>query len=192
MPRWPFRAASIVLVVTLVGAFAWMNVALIRQTDAVQDFTRLPPTTGLPVEIESTGIHTIWAASASGGMIRPDQPERFHEFMDVAFVAADGTRVVPEPKLGGQHYMLGAGQEGRAVWLVEFDEPGTYTMERQRRTGVNSATLLLSEGDGLPAGVVSGVLVIGIVGAVVITALLVYGFRLRGRVADQMIARLGD
>lgn len=191
LPRWPFRAAMVTLVATLIAAFAWMNVAFIRQTDAVQEFEQLPMASGLPLEISSTGTHTIWTAAASGGRIRPDRPELYHQYMELAFVAADGTRLVPEPKQDGQHYMLGAGQEGRAVWLVEFEEAGTYTFERRRQTGVGSATLLISEGDGLPAGIVPGMLAIGAAGGVVIVGFVVYGVRIRRRVVDRMLADLG-
>ena len=190
VPKWPIKLSGLVLLATVLGAFAWVNVSFIRQTDAVNEFQRLPSMSGGTVEVEEAGTYTIWAGAACSGLCRPDRAEAFHENMVVQFVGGDGEVVVPRPKHDGQHYMLGAGREGRAVWLVDFDETGTFAMERRRYAGVGSSILWLGKGDGLPAGVMSGVVVISVVGGITSAGLLVYGWQRRKRAVDQMVEGL--
>jgi hypothetical protein len=186
IPKWPNRIAAVVVVASLAGAFAWMNISFIRQTNAVNQFQQLPPMSGFPVVIAEPGLYTIWAGAACNGFCRPDTPERYHAGLTVGF-EKDGRYIAPVPKHRGQHYMLGSGREGRAVWLVEFDEAGTYTLDRRRHGDVGSATLLLGKGDGIPAGVLPGVVTIGVVGGGLALGLAVYGWRRKRQAYDKMM-----
>lgn len=184
--KWWDRAAGIVVVAGLVAGFAWFNWALDDQTRTVNRFERLPPRSDVPVEIESAGTYTIWAGAGCNGLCDPPPAEEMHETMVLGF-HRDGEVVRPEPYPGEQSYRLNSTQHGYAAWLVEFDEPGTYVLER-RNLGSGSAALLLGEGEGMPTRITPVLVAIGVVTVVTSVALMVIGRVRRKRALDAMVA----
>lgn len=189
--KWWDRAAGLVVVAGLVAGFAWFNWALDDQTRTVNGFERLPPRSDLPVEVESAGTYTIWAAAGCNGLCDPPPEEELHEQLVIGF-HRDGEVVRPEPFPGEQSYRLNSTQHGYAAWLVEFDEPGTYVLER-RNLGTGSATLLVGEGEGMETRITPALVTIGVLTVVIAVALLVTGRMRRKRALDEMVARIhGD
>ncbi|QGG94885.1 hypothetical protein [Actinomarinicola tropica] len=188
--RWD-RAAALVVVAGLVAGFAWFNWALDDQTRTVNGFVRLPPRSDIPLEIESPGTYTIWAGAGCNGLCDPPPAAEMYETMILGF-HRDGSVVRPEPFPGEQSYRLNSTQHGYAAWVVHFDEPGTYVLER-RNLGSGSATLLLGEGEGMPTRITPVLVTIGVLTVGIAGALLVIGRVRRKRALDAMVARIhGD
>src|SRR5690606_18508931 len=108
---------------------AWFNYSLSERTDAVNDFQELPPMSGLPVEVESAGVHTLWAGASCGGYCDVAPKSELLELVTVAFDGPGG-RVEPTTYPGSESYRIDGVRHGKAVWLVDFPEAGTYVIER--------------------------------------------------------------
>lgn len=183
-----FQLAAVVMVVGVLGAFAWFNYAWSDQTNAINQFQRLPPRSGLPVEVKTAGTYTVWAGAACGGYCDIPPKSDFYELMVLGFEGPDGM-IRPEPFKGNARYRVSGSRHGMAVWLVDFDQPGIYTLERQNQ-GVGSSVLMLGKGDGLSSSIMTGVKVIVGVSGVLAVTLFIVAFLQRRRVLNEMMARV--
>ncbi|MBK5224096.1 MAG: hypothetical protein JJE52_14725 [Acidimicrobiia bacterium] len=188
-PKRLFQMAIVVIVAGLIGAFAWFNYALSDQTNEINQFQRLPPQSGIPFEVDEAGTYTVWASAACGGRCPVPALDDLYELMVLGFEAPSGTMVRPEPYPGEQKYRISGDRHGKAAWIVEFDETGTYVLER-RNLGVGSVLLLLGEGEGLDSRILSGVLGIGGVALAVAFVLAVLGRHRRNKQVDEMMERV--
>lgn len=185
---WLTRAAMLVVVAGCIAGFAWFNWALDDQTREVNSFSALPPRTGIPVEVEEAGTYTIWAAAACGGLCDVPPLEDLYEFLTLGFEGPSGM-VRPVPFPGQQSYRLNGAQHGSAAWLVEFDEPGTYVVERLNE-GAGSVVLLLGEGEGMSTRITSGLVTIGITTLLLAGALYGTAVYQRRRALDDLVQRI--
>lgn len=147
-------AAAIAIAGAIAGV-VWWNVALVRVTDAVNDFQRVRR--GTTVNVDEAGAYTIWAQRPCGGYCVLEPAGAYRRHIDVSFSPAGSEGTHPEitahPR--GGHYNVGSGRQGRAVWLVEFPEPGDYTLDVRSDGEVLSPALRLGQGESLPARILA-------------------------------------
>ena len=182
------RLAGLVLLVGLAGAVAWVAYALSDQTHAVNDFTRLPPRSGMPVAVEERGLHTVWASAACGGLCDVPPLAELHELVTLGFDGPSGM-VRPGPFPGESSYYVGGDRRGTAAWVVEFPEAGTYELERENR-GVGAVVLQLGEGKGMPSRIVPGAAAIAAGATALSAALFALGRYRRHRAVVEMVERV--
>lgn len=181
-----YRAAGAVLALGLVLALGWFLHALTVQTHAINDdFTDVPWFPGAAVEVAEAGEHTLWTGPACGGACRPQSAETYRRHLTVGFVGPDGRDVPVEPA-AEQYFHVGSGREGRAVWLVDFEAPGTYTTRLGSDGEVPRPRLWLSPGRGLPVRTARGSLFIAGGAALIAAAMVLTTSRLRRRAFDRM------
>jgi hypothetical protein len=185
---WFKRGAIAVVLAGLLAGFAWFNWALDDQTRTVNAMQRLPPRTGIPIEVAEAGTYTIWAGAGCGGFCDVPPLSELYEYMALGFENEAGM-IRPEPFPGQQRYRLNGEQHGTAAWLVEFEEPGTYVVERLN-SGTGSVTLLLGEGEGMETRITSGLVTIGLVTVAAAALLLGVGLYRRRRALDAMMERI--
>lgn len=178
-PRNWFRvAAAIVAVTGVASAFAWFAYALGEQGRHVESFITLPPQSGFMVEVPDAGVYTLWASAISGGYVGTPSVDELLETMTVGFDgpvdSADPVRVDPVPMEDPVRYRVDGQNYGVGVWTVEFDEAGTYELERVN-TGRRGVKLSLGEGIGMPSRITSGLVVIGATTTVLLAVLLGVG-----------------
>lgn len=166
-----YRLAFWIVVAGVVSAAGWFLYALVIQTDAVNDFVDVPGVPQATVTVAEAGEHTVWAGSACGGACRPESAATYRRHLTLAFEAADGAPapVVPATE---QYFNVGGGREGRAVWLVAFDEPGTWIARLSSDGEVPQPRLWLGLGRGLPARFARGSILI-VVGSGLVAATVV-------------------
>lgn len=163
-----YRLAFWVVVAGVVSAIVWFLYALVIQTDAVNDFVGVPGVPQATVVVTEAGEHTVWAGAGCGGACRPESAATYRRHLDLHFEAADGAPapVVPATE---QYFNVGGGREGRAVWLVDFEEPGTWTTRLSSDGEVPQPRLWFGQGRGLPARFARGSVLI-VVGSVAAAA----------------------
>lgn len=191
-PRNWFRVAAAIIAVTgLVSAGGWFAYALGEQGRHVDSFITLPPQSGLPVEVPEPGVYTLWASAIAGGYVGTPPVQELLDTLTVAFEgpvdSEDPTRVEPVPMDDPVRYRVDGQNFGVGVWTVEFDEAGTYELERIN-TGRRGARLSLGEGVGMPSTITSGLLVIGGTTVVLVAVLLVLGAVQQRRRISAMLA----
>jgi len=173
-----YRLAGLVLGLAIVAAVGWWLWSLTVNTRAVNEFTTLPPVSGMPVEVEAAGAHVIWAGSGCGGYCAPEAPELYRVHLTVGLIGPDGPLAL-EPYAGDTRYSLGAGRQGRAVWAVDVPQPGTYLLERRSDGEIRSPPLLLGAGTGLPTDTWGGIRLILIGGTLVAAGLTAVTYQRR-------------
>jgi len=158
--RRGYKIGAALLVIGGIGAFAWFNYALTRQSDAVNEFQRL--SVGGQVTIAEPGSYTIWASRPCAGNCRPEPASVYQRHLTLRLKpVSGGEEIVTRPFPGSAYYNVGGSREGRAVWLLEVPEVGTYGVIRRNDGEVISPPLLLGAGRGLPVTVRAGVVLIG-------------------------------
>jgi hypothetical protein len=187
--KWWYRAAFATVVLGGIAAFAWFNWALDDQSRHVQDFTRLPPRSGIPVEIAEPGTYTVWAGAACGGLCDIPPLDEMRELIVLSLESPSGEVVEPTPFPGSDSYRLDGANHGKALWLIEIPEAGTYQVER-RNLGVGAVNLLLGQGQGLSADIGAGLVVIAIVTVVVTAALVAIGWYRERRAVMAMVEHI--
>ena len=193
-PRFPsalgYKVAGLVALAGALGAFAWFNYALVRQSDAVNELRRLPVRG--TVEFSHAGEYTVWAGRLCGGLCRPGSAASYQRHLTVRLTAvADGEVVEPRPFPGSAYYNVGGSREGRAVWLLEIPAAGSYEVFRRNDGDVSSPPLTIGAGRGLPVTIRSGVIAFGGGGALIAGGLAVTTFARRRRALARRAARPG-
>lgn len=171
--------------VGLVAALGWFLYAVTVQTGAVNEFTNVPWFPGAPVEVAGAGDHTLWTGPACGGACRPKSANTYRRHLDVGFDDAEGNPVAVAAA-EEQYFNVGGGREGRAVWLVRFEEPGTYTTRLGSDGEVPRPRLWLSAGEGLPVRMARGSLFLAGGAGLVAAAMVAATFVLRRRAFDRL------
>lgn len=183
-----FQLAVAVIILGGAASFAWFNYAWSDQSNEIASFIRLPPRSGLPVEVPSAGEYTIWAGAACSGYCQVPPKEELLELMVLGFEDPEGM-IRPEPFPGEVKYRVSGTRFGTAVWTVNFPQAGSYELER-RNLGVSSTVLLLGEGHGLSSSITKGVWAIVAASGIVAAGLAVAAVVVRRRATTEMIAQV--
>ncbi len=176
--RW-YRLCGLVVLAGLAAAGGWWAWAVTANHYAIEEFARgavrgpfpTPPELGPyvasfqgRVEVRGSGPHTLWAEGtcmSCAGITT----ERYRErTLDVAVIDGQGQPLDIRPPPSEWVFNSGAGREGRALYVVEVPEPGTYGVRwwvdvedfDQRMP----TSLALGEGVGLPARILRPMLAI--------------------------------
>jgi hypothetical protein len=183
--RW-YKAAAWVVAAGLALGLGWFVHAITVQTHAVNDtFVEVPWRPGASVEVTEPGVHTVWTGPACNGACRPLQDTTYRRHLTVGFRSEDG-RTASVAAAERQYFNVGGGREGRAVWLVDLDRPGTWTAELGTDGEVPRPLLWVSPGEGLPIRAMRGSYWLAGTAAA-IAAVMVAGTRLlRRRAYDRM------
>lgn len=187
--KWWSRAAFASVVLGGIAAFAWFNWALDDQSRDVREFIQLPPRSGIPVEIAEPGVYTVWGAAACGGLCDVPPVDEMQELIVLTLESPSGQVVEPRPFPGSDSYRIDGANHGKAVWLVDVPEAGTYQVER-RNLGVGSVSLLLGRGEGLSTDIVAGLVVIAVVTVVVAGLLMAIRWYRERRAVMAMVERI--
>ena len=153
--RW-YRLAAALLGLGLAAALAWWPYSTSRVFDAVEGFRRLPPFGG-SVELERAGIHTFWIEGTCLSC-HDNEPAEYRAAATVRIEGPDGRRIRLRP--GDDRVFNTARREGRALWRFEAPAPGTYAVSLDFDTSgeewdnTSPANIAISEGSGLPVGIV--------------------------------------
>ncbi len=175
----------------LVLAFGWFLHALTVQTNAVNEFADVSWFPGSTVEVVVPGDHTLWTGPGCNGACRPESAATYRRHFSVGFEGPDGrpAQVVPAAE---QYFNVGSGREGRAAWVVRFEEPGTYTPQLAAipqppgQFNVPRPRLWLGDGRGLPVRLARGSLFLAGGFALAAASIVAAVFVLRRRAFDRM------
>lgn len=153
--RW-YRLASALLLLGILAAVAWWPYSTSRVYDAVEGFTRTPPFGG-EVELDAAGTHTFWIEGTCLSC-HDNEPDEYRAAATVRVESPDGRALQLRP--GDDRVFNTARREGRALWLFDAPTPGSYTVslafDTDGETWDNASpeNIAISEGRGLPVGIV--------------------------------------
>ena len=152
--RW-YRLSSALLLLGLAAAVAWWPYATNRVYDAVEDFERMAPFGG---QVQLTpGTHTFWIEGACLSC-HDNEPAEYRAAADVEVRDPDGRPLELRPS--DDRVFNTSRREGRSLWRFDAPAAGTYTVALDFDTGsdewdnTSPDNIAISEGSGLPVGIV--------------------------------------
>ena len=178
--RW-YRVAVAVAVLGLLAALAWWPYATTRVFDAVERFERAGPFGGA-VELTETGTHTFWVEGTCLSC-HDNMPSEYRSAATVAVVDPEGRELEVRPAPARVYNT--ARREGRSLWLFDVRTPGVHRLSLDFDTSGDwdntpPGNVAVSQGIGLPVGIVRPMFQLAI-GGVVIGAAIALTTYLRRR-----------
>ena len=152
--RW-YRLASALLLLGIVAAVAWWPYSTSRVYDAVEEFRRTAPFGG-EVELEA-GTHTFWVEGACLSC-QGNSPAEYRAAAAVEVTAPDGEAVQLRPS--EDRVFNTSRREGRALWHFDAPVAGPYAIslafdtDGEEWDNALPDNIAISEGAGLPVGIV--------------------------------------
>ena len=153
--RW-YRLSSALLLLGVAAAVGWWPYSTSRVYDAVEAFTRAAPFGG-EVRLTSAGTHTFWVEGACLSC-HDNEPSEYRAAASVEVRAPDGRPL--RLRAADDRVFNTSRREGRALWLFDAPEPGTYAIsldfDTDGETWDNTPpeNIAISKGRGLPIGIV--------------------------------------
>jgi hypothetical protein len=173
--RW-YRLATALFALGLVAAVAWWPYATSRVYDAVEGFRRTAPFGGT-VELDRAGTHTFWIEGTCLSCVG-NAPGEYRAVATVEVRSPEGRALRLRPS--EDRVFNTSGREGRALWRFDAPSPGPYEISLDFDTdgedwdNTSPANIAISEGSGLPVGIIRPMALFAGGGAV--AAALVAGF----------------